>query len=101
MNDHVVRNSSDLTQIQKAEDWQEDRERDLDYILKHERGRRWLYTLIFDTCHINLRSHVPGDPESTAFNEGARMIGQDIINKIKDRDMSAYLTMVKEGEADE
>jgi hypothetical protein len=96
MNKHVVQNSADPEQIAKAADWQEDVARDLDYILQSPRGRRWLYTLIYDTCHIERRSHVPGDPDSTAFNEGGRMVGQALLDQVKARDYGAYIKMMEE-----
>jgi hypothetical protein len=98
---HVVTDSSNPEQIKKAADWQEDKARDLDYILQSKRGRRWLYGVIFDDCHAELRSHVPGDAESTAFNEGVRGVGIEILHRIKDRNFALYLAMLKEAEEDE
>lgn len=98
MKKHVVQNSSDEVQIAKAADWQDDRDRDLDYILQSPRGRRWLHTLIMETCHVEQRSHVPGDPDSTAFNEGGRMVGQTLLDQVRDRDYGLYLTMLEEAD---
>lgn len=99
MSKHVVTNSADEAQIAKAADWQDDVARDLDTILGINRGRRFLYMLIFDTCHAEQRSHVPGDPESTAFNEGARMVGQELLARIRDRNFDAYIKMLEENQS--
>lgn len=101
MSRRVVTNSADEAQIERATDWQKDVERDLDAILATKRGRRFLRMFIFETCHIDRRSHVPGDPESTAFNEGARMVGQDLLERIKERDFARYLDMISEGQEDD
>lgn len=97
----IVWNSADEAQISKAKDWQDDVERDLDEILQSRRGRRWLRTLVFDICHIERSSHVPGDPESTARNDGVRMIGQTVVEQIKARDHGKYILMLEERQEDE
>jgi hypothetical protein len=93
---HVVQNSADPQQIAEAADWQEDLARDLDYILQSPRGRRFLYSLIFDTCCLERACHVPGDPESTARNDGVRMVGQNILSAVRSRDYAKYLKMLEE-----
>jgi hypothetical protein len=98
MNNHVVHNSSDPNQIANAQDWQEDRDRDLDYIIQSPRGRRWLHSLIHDYCNVERRSHVPGDHDSTAFNEGARSVGLALVDQIKNRDYGKYIEMLKEAD---
>lgn len=96
----VVTDSSDEAQVTKAQKEQEDRDRDLSYILKEPRGRRWLYELIFATCHVSHLSHVPGDVHSTAFNEGARSIGERVLAEIQSRDFGKYLAMLEENRDD-
>lgn len=98
---HTVYDASDPAQIKKAEEAQKDLDRDLDYILKEQRGRRWLYGLIFDRCHMHALSHVPRDTHSTAFNEGARSIGEAILEDIRSRDFAAYMKMMSENHGDE
>lgn len=101
MSKHVVHDSSDEAQIKRALDWQKDRDRDLDAILASPRGRRFLHEVIFDLCHVEARSHVPGDPESSAFNEGARMVGQILLERIRERDFDAFVLMLSEARADD
>lgn len=88
--------ASDPAQIAKAEKEAEDRARDLDYILKEPRGRRFLYELIYDTCHVGRLSHIPGDSDSTAFNEGARSVGEALLEAIRVRSKPLYLKMLEE-----
>jgi hypothetical protein len=88
--------ASDPEQVAKAEKLEADVQRDLDYILKEPRGRRFLYGLIHDTCHIGRVSHVPGDSDSTAFNEGARAIGEALLEQIRTRAKAKYMLMLDE-----
>lgn len=88
--------SSDPVQVAKAEKDAEDLERDIMYIMKEPRGRRWIYTLIERTAHTNRVSHVADDPYSTAFNEGGRAIGLAVLEEIKRLAPNQYLVMMKE-----
>lgn len=88
--------SSDPAQIKKAEQDFEDREKDLDWILSEPRGRRFLYDLIHGVCHVDSPSHVPGDPNTTAFNEGGRAVGNALQQKLRERALSKYFLMLKE-----
>lgn len=94
----VVYDSSDAEQIRAVEKQQEDAEQDLRYILKEPRGRRWLYELIFSTCHVELPSFVPGDEQTTAFNEGGRAVGQRILQDVRDVWPAMYLKMLEENQ---
>ena len=80
----VVTDSSDIEQLEAAARHEREEGRDLEDLLKTEIGRRFIHDLIFGTCHIDLVSRVPGDPEATAFNEGGRAIGQDLLNRVRD-----------------
>ena len=51
-------------------------------IMKDPNARKWLMHLVFDVCHVDQRSHVPGDPDSTAYNDAVRMVGQQILQDI-------------------
>lgn len=88
--------ASDPEQIRKAELAADDQDKDIDYILARERGRRWLYNLIWEQCHHNLPSHTPGDTHSTAFNEGARSVGNTVEELIKRRSPKMYFKMLEE-----
>jgi hypothetical protein len=88
--------ASDPAQVAKAEKEEADRQRDLDYILKEPRGRRFLYGLIYDTCHVGRLSHIPGDSDSTAFNEGARSVGEALLEQIRTQAKAKYMVMMHE-----
>jgi hypothetical protein len=87
--------------VRKAELQQEDEDKDIEFILSKDRGRRWLYNLIWRDGHIDLSSHVPGDVNSTAFNEGARSIGVALHEQIKTASPKMYLKMLEENHFNE
>ena len=97
----VVHDSSDERQVKKAQALQEDKERDVAFILKEERGRRFMYDLIFNDCHMMATSHVPASSDSSAYNEGARQVGIALYNKCRDASKSLTLTMLEENHFDE
>jgi hypothetical protein len=88
--------ASDPAQIAKAEKEEADRQRDLDYVLKTQRGRRFLYELIYDTCHVGRLSHIPGDSDSTAFNEGGRAVGAVLLEQIRTQAKAKFMLMHEE-----
>ena len=88
--------ASDPVQVAKAQKEEADRMRDLDYILKEPRGRRFLYGLIYDTCHVARLSHIPGDSDTTAFNEGARAVGEALLEMIRTQAKAKYMLMLEE-----
>ena len=66
MSNFVVHDSSDEQQVKKAQALQEDKDKDLMFVLKEERGRRFLYEIIFNDCHMMANSHVPASSDSSA-----------------------------------
>lgn len=92
--------ASDPAQVAKAEKEEADRAKDLDYILKEERGRRFMHELIYDRCHVARPSHVPGDSDSTAFNEGARSIGEALLDQIRTQAPAKFILMLQENHFD-
>ena len=97
----VVHDSSNPEQVKKAQKAEEDAKRDLEYILKEPRGRRWIYTFIHSTCHASQTSFVPGQPESTAYNEGARSIGEALLEEIRQNHFRMWAAMMAENHGDE
>lgn len=93
--------ASDPAQVAKAEKDEADRQRDLDYVLKEPRGRRFLYELIYGTCHVGRLSHIPGDSDSTAFNEGARSVGEVLLEQIRTQAKAKYMLMLEENHFDD
>lgn len=100
MSMHIVKDSSSPGDIQKADDQEKDRERDLEFILSKPRGRRWVHDIIYSTSHVDLNSHIPGCSDSTAFNEGARSIGAKILEDIRAAHPEHYLKMLEENHFD-
>ncbi len=100
-NSFVVHDSSDEQQVKKAQALQEDKDRDLMFVLKEERGRRFLYEIIFNDCHMMANSHVPASSDSSAYNEGARQVGIALFNRCKEASKSHTLTMLEENHFDE
>lgn len=92
----TIYDASNPEHIKRAEDIEKDRGLDLTYVLKEPRGRRWVYDLIFTKCHMHSLSHVPGDPHSTAFNEGARSVGEAVLEEIRTSHFGAFMQMMEE-----
>ena len=97
----MVRDSNDEMQVKAALDGEKDREKDLVFIVAQPRGRRWLHEVIYQMCHLDSLSHVPGDTHSTAFNEGARSVGQRILSEIRVQHHDAFIKMMEENRSDE
>lgn len=97
---HVITDSTDKGQIDKAEDQERDRERDLEWVLSSMRGRRWMYALIYDKSHINHGSHVAGSSDGTAFNEGMRWVGEAALEDIRANHPKQFLKMHEENHFD-
>ena len=100
-NSFVVHDSSDEQQVKKAQALQEDKDRDLMFVLIDERGRRFLYEIIFNDCNMMANSHVPASSDSSAYNEGARQVGIALFNRCKEASKSHTLTMLEENHFDE
>ena len=96
MSRKVVYDSSDVAQIQAAEKDQADREGDLKWIMSSPRGRRWMYDMVHQQCHIASPSHFPGDTHTTAFNEGARAVGEAVLEEIRTSHFPAFMKMMEE-----
>ena len=97
---HVITNSSDKGQIDKAEDQEKDRARDFEWVLSSGRGRRWVYEQIYTVAHVSGGSHVPGCSDSTAYNEGARSIGEALLEDIRSNHPRQFLKMHEENHFD-
>jgi len=92
----IITDSSNEEQVRAAEkDW-EDRSKDILFIMNQPRGRRWIYELIYDACHTDRMSHVPGSSDDTAFNEGGRSVGLKILEDVRTSNFGLYLKMMEE-----
>lgn len=68
---------------------------DVEQIVARPDGRRVLWRIL-EIAGPNRISHTPGDPYSTAFNEGKRSIANEILLMIFDADQNAYARMQRE-----
>ena len=92
---------SDPEHVAKATKEEADRAKDLDFVLSQPRGRRFLYGLIHDTCHVDRPSHVPSDSDATALNEGARAVGISLREQIRSQAKAKFLLMLTENHFEE
>jgi len=92
---------SDPEQIKAAQKAEDDAAKDIDYILKEPRGRRWLYQQIFGAAHVHRGSHVPASSDDTAFNEGARSVGLVLMESIRVRAPAKFMLMLEENHFDD
>jgi|TARA_R110000824_G_scaffold214694_4_gene400900 hypothetical protein len=97
----MIYDASDPEHIAKALAYQEDAGKDLDSIVAHPRGRRWCYNLMFTAGHLMSPSFVPGSFDSTAFNEGARSVGNQLHEQLRSQHSAAYMKMLEENHFDE
>jgi hypothetical protein len=97
----VVTDSSDEAQVKKAERDVEDRDNDIKYILSEPRGRRWMYNMIFEKCHMLSNSFCPDSNTGTAYNEGVRNLGVNLYNDVKGNQPALFMKMLEENHLDE
>ena len=72
---------------------------DWEWVLADVRGRRVLFRAL-DILGPNRISHVPGDPFTTAFNEGRRSAANEILQRVLTADAGAYHKMQREHASD-
>tara|TARA_R110000744_G_scaffold12907_2_gene38041 strand:+ start:5095 stop:5391 length:297 start_codon:yes stop_codon:yes gene_type:complete len=92
--------SNNKDDIAKAQAEADDQDKDIEFILSQPRGRRFLYDMIYNGCHADRQSYVPGDSDGTAFNEGGRIVGQTLLDVIRMRNPTLYLKMMEENHFD-
>ena len=97
-------NLGDLKQVEKAERQHRNREtiarEELALILQQREVRNFLWTLL-EECGIYDISHRGEETHETAFNEGARNVGNKIIEKLDDAVPHTYMKMYTENRKDE
>ena len=95
--------ASNPEDVRNAEVQEADRDNDLLHVMSDQRGRRWVYDLIYgmEHCHMEANSFSLASDRTIDFNEGARQVGvkvkQDILDKCG---APTYLTMLKENLTD-
>lgn len=58
-------------------------------------GRKWIYELL-QRCHCYSTSFVQGSPDASAFREGERNIGLQLLVDVQMGASESYLVMLKE-----
>ncbi len=58
-------------------------------------GRKWMYGLL-EMCHCYHTSFMPGQPDTSAFREGERNIGLQLLADVQSAAPDLYLTMIQE-----
>lgn len=64
-------------------------------IMSTAQGRTWMWTQL-SRCHVFVTTFVPGDALSSAFNEGERNIGQQLLNEITDTCPDQFIQAMRE-----
>jgi len=95
-----VKNAADKEQVKKGgklEKEQRNRELlDIRNVMQTESGRRLLFRILHNFCHIDLRSADPRSGSWTYFNEGARDVGMAIKNDMLEGAFHEFQQMEKE-----
>lgn len=67
---------------------------DLQQVLATPRGRRWVWRVL-SLARIYEQSFT-GDPLTTAFNEGRRAVGNQILAELNEAAPDAFVSMIRE-----
>ena len=67
----------------------------LELVLSDVSGRKFVWQLL-ERAHPFALSFVDGKPDATAFNEGVRFLGTNLLAQIINKHDSLYFQMVKE-----
>jgi hypothetical protein len=98
----IVKNAADPKQVAaaggkiKLRD-QAEKER-IGAIMATRPGRRWVWEKL-EWCKVFLPTFAV-DPYRTAYSEGARLVGLEILKDVNKLDPDMYLTMAKEAQED-
>ena len=92
-------NADDPKQVKEAK-----KQAEFDEALKYDEirkvmstgpGRKWIYDQLM-RCHCFEISIVFGEPDRSAFNEGERNIGNQLLIDVQKASPDLYLLMIKE-----
>lgn len=72
---------------------------DVEQIVARADGRRVIWRIL-EMAGPNRISHVPGDPYTTAFNEGKRAVANEVLLMLWDADQNVYAQMQREHQSD-
>lgn len=58
-------------------------------------GREWIYEKLVE-CKVYAPTFVPNDPQATAFQEGRRSVGLELLADVMDAAEDSFILMCKE-----
>lgn len=94
-----VKNTADEEQVNRARKKDKlDRHQemaDMKFLMAQESGRRFLWRLL-RICRMNRISFDGGSSEWTAFNEGHRNVGNQILPDMIEANPEAYIQMLRD-----
>ena len=67
-------------------------------IMSTAAGRRWIYDWL-DRCHIFGTTFIAGSPDSSAFAEGERNVGLQLLADVQKSASEFYMLMIKEAKS--
>lgn len=65
-------------------------------LLQNRPTRQWLWEIL-EFCAVYNQTFVQGQPDSSAFAEGRRSVGNRLLADLIEADEEGYLRMLKEG----
>ena len=77
----------------------EDFANDVNYLVNKPRGRRWLYKLIWGTCHYGELS-ASLEKEDTVFREGQRSVAIAVHDEVRRLRPDMFMKMLEENHLD-
>lgn len=86
-------NAANPEHVAKAEKAFLDQLDDLQHVLQSERGRRFIYSLCYS---LDTPSYVPNDMFATAYNEGSRAVGRDLLERVRQISPKMFIKMHEE-----
>jgi len=94
-----VKNSGDEKQIQEGRKNEKkllaSEKENIRSVLATREGRRFVWHVLGRICRIHTQSYV-ADSDRTAFNDGRRSVGLELIRQVNEADKNAYWKMAQE-----
>lgn len=64
-------------------------------VMTNAHGRKWIYDFL-DRCFIYGNPFIPGQPDTTAFNNGVANVGKILLADVQAAAPDLYMQMIKE-----
>lgn len=82
-------------QKEKVKGWEHQRRLDAEVVMSTANGRRFVKGLI-EICRMGQPSYVPGSFDQTAFNDGMKAIGNQLLELVHEANTELYSLMMTE-----